>query len=869
MDPRVSRIGRMGPLAGALLITFVVWLSVAWPLPKYFGECIPAGAGSGGTNPVRTMFAGDHLQLLYYFNLFGDMIQGRVRPGYNVFEFNTGNDADRWQPEPYYFPFSGVYSILHGPLGMAGAWNLTGFLSLWMTAWATWRLARRYTAHDTIAALMALLVVLSPYRWVNLLGGSPMGFAALWLPVMLLGLDIAVRDGRVVGGWLAGLAILCACWTDQHVFFFAALLAPFWCVVAILARNDFRRRLWPSDLSRLLRALAPVMLLALAAVAFRLWQQSQMGAATIARQREWWEIALFSPHAVELFAWRMGSWSSQAYFGYGVLAVLAAGCAWFGVAAIRKPQSLDRRAWVFLLLMLAIAGVVVLALGPYGPFEGRCFAALRKCLPPYRMVRQSAKILCMLPVLCAVAGALALSAVTVRWPRWMVGALCLVLGAGMTWEYARRVDPLLCRLENRQSAYAAVAHDASRSGPAAPPARALVVPLWPGDAHQTSVYQTWAELYRIRLVNGYSPVVDRAYMEQVFRRFASVNQGRLDDAQVDALLARGIRYIVLHEDLFPEKISPFPVGATMEAFLNHPRMAVLMAGAEAGRLFNEDPAFLNGPVRAFRLLEQPRTNIASVSLVSMLCAARRWDAGAMLTNAVEQISPDPGRPGTRRLSRDGAWLETQPETVDNRRDLTWWMRLRGAGEMAVTAMTDSASNMPVCVVVTNGWVSAPVPRTGRYEAVRLRLARIAGVMDVEEVVLAGGWAPPAIGETRSLKAAELFRAGSMDLVSGAVRFAAQPDPPRTVLYGPCLPIAPGRYRVSLVYASAAPSGSVLGWMNTRGGSDCESPDWLEIRQGEPATQLVAWPDGWLFRIELMANSRWPLTVESLTIDRLE
>ena len=88
MDPRVSRIGRMGPLAGALLITLVAWLAMSWPLPKHLGDCIPAAAENGGTNPVRTMMAGDHLQLLYYFNLFGDMLQGRAPPGYNVFELS-------------------------------------------------------------------------------------------------------------------------------------------------------------------------------------------------------------------------------------------------------------------------------------------------------------------------------------------------------------------------------------------------------------------------------------------------------------------------------------------------------------------------------------------------------------------------------------------------------------------------------------------------------------------------------------------------------------------------------------------------------------------------------------------------------------
>ncbi len=860
----------MGPLAGALLIALTAWMAVSWPLPRQMGDCIPAAAEHGGANPVRTMLAGDQLQLLYYFNLFEDMVRGRVRPGYNVFEFNTGpDDAARWQPEPYYFPFSGIYSVLHGPLGQAGAWNLTGFLALWMTAWATWRLARRYTARDTIAALMALAVVLSPHRWVNLLGGSPMGFAALWLPVLLLGLDLAVRDGRAGGGWLAGLALLGACWTDQHVFFFAALLTPFWCIVALLARNDFRRRLWPAEWPRLLRALAPVALLGLAAVAFRLWQQSQMVAPSIGHTRDWREIALFSPHVVEFFAWNGGNWSSQAYLGYGLLAVLAAGGLGFGMAAMRRPRELDRRPLVFLLLVLAAAGVVVLALGPYGPFDGRCFSAARKFLPPFRMVRQSAKILCLLPVLGAVAGALALSVVTVRWPRWLVGALCLALGLGMTWEYARRFDPLLCRLEDRQAAYAAVARDARREN--GPPPRALVAPLWPGDSHQSSVYQFWAERYRIRLVNGYSPVAPRDYLEKVFRPFVSVNQGRLDDAQLDQLLAHGIRYLLLHEDLFPEKVSPFPAGATLEALLNHPRLAVLAAGDADARRNDGTPGPANGgPVWAFRLLDQPRTNMLPVTLVSTLCAARRWEAGALRANAVEPVSPDPARPGMRQLARDGAWLETRPETVDNRRDLNWWVYLRGTGEVAMAGMTESASNAPLRVTVSDGWVSAPLPRTGRYETARLRVTRLSGVIAVGEIALAGGWSIPAAGETRVLKAAELFRAGASDPASGAVRFAAQPDPPRPVLYGPCLPLAPGRYRVKLAHASPAPDGSVVGWLDLmHAGGDREGPGWSTLRQGQPAAQLVVWPTGRLFHLVLLTDSRWPLTVEKVSIERLE
>ena len=83
-----------------------------------------------------------------------------------------------------------------------------------------------------LPALAALIAITLPYRWSNLLGGSPMGFAMVWAPLLLLGLDLAVRDGRFAGGLLAGLAILFSSWTDTHMFFFGALMTPGWCALA-------------------------------------------------------------------------------------------------------------------------------------------------------------------------------------------------------------------------------------------------------------------------------------------------------------------------------------------------------------------------------------------------------------------------------------------------------------------------------------------------------------------------------------------------------------------------------------------------------------------------------------------------------------
>ena len=106
-----------------------------------------------------------------------------------------------------------------------------------------------------------------------------------WIPALLLGLDLAAREGRPAGGALAGLAILFAAWGDLHVFFFGALAAPGWVVLALAARGPAGERPL-AGLGGVARALVPAAIglgLALATPLFRdLVYRSVMGAVPVA-----------------------------------------------------------------------------------------------------------------------------------------------------------------------------------------------------------------------------------------------------------------------------------------------------------------------------------------------------------------------------------------------------------------------------------------------------------------------------------------------------------------------------------------------------------------------------------------------------------
>ena len=283
----------------SFVISLCIWTWFSWPLPRYVAFGIPASAHIEPAE-VQPLIPGDHLQFMYYCWLAGDMVFGKTPLFCNLYEFNTGesfakpsglprsaialrdgesaevpsaqsprdeggnhqtakedNEKSGYRPDAYYFPFSLVYALSALSGGRAFGWNITGFISLWLTFFLTWLLIRRYTNETWLAACAALIAITLPFRWINLCGGSPAGFAMMWIPAIFLGIDLAVRDGRSAGGMLAGFSLLFASWTDTHVFFFGALAAPFWALIAIGVGLNGEKK-WQDSWQKIFAALLPI-----------------------------------------------------------------------------------------------------------------------------------------------------------------------------------------------------------------------------------------------------------------------------------------------------------------------------------------------------------------------------------------------------------------------------------------------------------------------------------------------------------------------------------------------------------------------------------------------------------------------------------
>ena len=121
--------------------------------------------------------------------------------------------------------------------------------------------------------------------------------------------------------------------------------------------------------------------------------------------------------------------------------------------------------------------------------------------------------------------------------------------------------------------------------------RLLALPLWPGESSWSSIYQYYATLTRVPMINGYRPSVSRKYVEQVFQPLSPMNNGILDQAIWQRLRDCRVKYVMVHEEAFPAKVSPFPPHFTKRRL--------------------QESGFLNyvgtdGPISLYEVREHPR-----------------------------------------------------------------------------------------------------------------------------------------------------------------------------------------------------------------------------------------------------------------------
>ncbi len=744
---------RCRPYLTLLAAGLALWAVFSWPLPRHFGGAIPYKFRRGPNTPaISTIVPGDHIQLLYHFWLCRDMLAGKTPAFSNIYEFNTGDDASRRKFDPYYIPFSLVYAAVSALFGHAAGWNAAGLFASLLAFFGFFALARRFSDSDFVAFVCAVMASSFPYRWITLFGGSPTGFAASLAPWIVLGLDQAVRDGRAVGGLIAGVAFLFSYCSDLHVFYFAALLAPAWCAFSLMA-DESPRPIGKRRLLDIVKALAPVAILAGAAAVLAMTTNGSLGDSTMSGGRSLSELKLFSAIPSGLFRWQELGPSNHIFAGTGLALFFACAFVFFacGFRGLSTKTTL-RRLSAVMFLSLAVVAIVLLALGTYGPWTALPVRAARKLIPKYATIRQPVKIFCILPPLLCVLMAILSRRLACARPLWKRLFALLALGAVV--EQALWLKPALCLLPASLPAYTAAAGYARENGISRP--HAVCIPLWPGDSHFSSIYEFGALTSRIRLVNGYAPAVPADYYGKVFSKLDSLNQGVLDEGQRQLLKSIGVNMLVFHEQPYPSKVSPFPSAAALRLLRGNPALREIGGGDGAF-------AFAFTGAKA-----EPERGYGESLPDTLFPAACHWPQSRLTGPGMEQ--------GHARLYRTH-----MRAPVPIAPGMCYKLLLSGGGRLK------GDSGHEVEVPANPAWVSVPItdPMGEAFTVVEgdptMRHAFIGAGVEVAA----------SRNNTFSWAASDLFHFGYSE--GGAVTFAQGRNDAGIVLYGPDLPFRAGRF----------------------------------------------------------------------------
>jgi hypothetical protein len=640
----------------AVALALGLWTSR--PLLLELTEALPLVWRAPTDATVLQRAPGDTLQLYYQLWLARDGLLGPTPLFRDPYQFRV--DGPRWNL-PQTFPPLALPFVLLSPLGLHLAYNLLVLLSFPLSALAAYGLVRQLDVTRVPAAAVGLAFAVVHARLAPLYGGQPAGFAAPLAPAALWGLEAALRGGRLGPALAGGVALAALATLEPHYAYMIGLAAG--ARVALGALRAPAAVPWGSVAAFGLAAAPGGAWLLLLRQAFLVGSIAEAG-RTLA------EVRGYAPGPAALGA-------PETYGGWILLALAVAGLAAPRPCGQRTPR---------LFYGALLASGIVLSLGPTLPALP-LYEALHRWLPLFRLIRNPEKFRLLTVVGAVVLAGAGLAAVAARaagpWRRAALGGLAaaLVLEV-LPWR------PIAVTRWPDSAAYATLRAEA---------ARVLYLPLWPGDSAWSAGYLYHATRTRVPMVNGYSPLVPRRYVAEVFEPLQGLNVGDLGPVEHAALRRLGVSHVVLDRSAFPPQVSPFPSAFTRDRLGAAPALALVRA---------DDPLWV------YRVT--PPATGGAARATSPVGAFFEAEA---LPQEVGEAAPDPAASGGRAVrARAGVtragFLTFGPYRLLPAGAYRATFRVRGAG-LTVEVASDRGRHVVArrAVPASAGWTDVAVPFT--------------------------------------------------------------------------------------------------------------------------------------------------------------
>ena len=575
LDAPDSRLTR--PMEAALVFACFLTLGLAftWPLARYYFTGLTYGYDADPAYYTAPMYMGDHLQYYYHLGLLKYAATGRIEWFTNPFEFAT-----EYRPGwlfLYSLPLSAVMYLPFAFVSMTFAYNTFMLLGIALGGLCMYLWAKELTGSAPAAFLAGIVFNFLPIRMVEILGGHPSGHILFLFPLALYFLDRGIRKRSAVDGALCGLTSLALAvqynFFAYFLFMFMMAYIP-WRLVPAL-RDDMAGKDGSPSNAPLLQRLRPLARVALSmgagflgAIGWMLFfKKTMVEQSTMGHGRGWGEVANFSPPLWA--AWNVAR-GYEVYLGLGAVFALAALILLAG-RLVKRPAE----RWDIVFFLIIFIGSYLLAFGAALDEHFPIYRAFYKYFPYFNLSRSPTKI--MIVVMACIG---ALTAFTMKWvfqrrntwPRAAAGLFMLAL----VFDYHPGKPVGICLLDQGNQAYSFIA----RTGDGRP---VLNLPIWPGESSWESIYQYYAVESGTPMINGYSPLVKKEYVDHVFWPLSPMNGGDMAPVQAETARKLGVGYVVFHAEAYPPKVGAFSPYIAIARLLESPYLKLV---------YKEDPLWV-------------------------------------------------------------------------------------------------------------------------------------------------------------------------------------------------------------------------------------------------------------------------------------